>query len=82
VYYRLNIVKEKQEIREPEFTINLGMCRLSGLTSYELKAVPEVIGFTSDTLTLLLSLDILYGVRFLWQLLFKYCFFLFVFHTV
>jgi len=43
VYCRLKTVKEKQNITEAGFRIDLGMFRLSGLTSYEPKSVLEFI---------------------------------------
>jgi hypothetical protein len=54
----LKIVKEKWDIRQPGFGVSLGVFRLSGLTLCEVKAVPEIIAFTSDSLKQLLSLDI------------------------
>ena len=66
VYYRLKTVKEKQNTTEAGFRIDLCTFRLSGLTSYELKSMPEFITFISNSLNLLFRIDI--GCQILWPL--------------
>jgi hypothetical protein len=55
MYYGLKTVKEKQNITEAGFGIDLRTFRSSGLTSYEQKSVPESVTFISNSLKLLFS---------------------------